>query len=94
MQLARFPFTIVELPGTDVFDAGRVDERPTTAPRQGRLPQGARAPEGKVMTTFETPGPLELDLVVPAGEIELEAAETTTTEVVLEPLDDNDATRA
>ncbi len=44
------------------------------------------------MTTYETPGPLELDLVVPAGEIELEATETTTTEVELEPLDDNDAT--
>ena len=46
------------------------------------------------MTAFETPGPLELELVVPAGEVELEAVETTTTEVVLEPLDDNDATRA
>ena len=46
------------------------------------------------MTAFETPGPLELDLVVPAGAVELEAAETATTEVVLEPLDDNDATRS
>ena len=46
------------------------------------------------MTAFETPGPLELDLQLPAGEIELEATETATTEVVLEPLDDNDATRS
>ena len=46
------------------------------------------------MTTYETPGPLELDLVVPAGVVELEASDTATTEVVLEPLDDNDATRA
>jgi hypothetical protein len=35
MQLARFPFTIVELPGTDVFDAGLVDERPTARPAKG-----------------------------------------------------------
>ena len=35
MQLARSPFTIIELPVTDVFDAGRVDERPTTRPARG-----------------------------------------------------------
>jgi hypothetical protein len=35
MQLARFPFTIIELADTDVFDAGRVDERPTTRPAKG-----------------------------------------------------------
>jgi DUF4097 and DUF4098 domain-containing protein YvlB len=46
------------------------------------------------MTTFETPGPLQLDLTVPAGEIELEAAETATTEVVLEPMHDDDASRS
>jgi hypothetical protein len=46
------------------------------------------------MTTFETPGALQLDLELPAGELELEAAETATTEVVLEPIDDDDATRA
>ena len=45
------------------------------------------------MTTFETPGKLALDLEVPAGELELEATDRTTTEVELEPLDDNDATR-
>jgi len=45
------------------------------------------------MTTFETPGPLELDLGIPAGEIELEATDGSATEVELEPLDDNDATR-
>lgn len=45
------------------------------------------------MTTFETPGPLELDLVVPAGKVELEAAETATTEVELEPVNDDDAGR-
>ncbi len=46
------------------------------------------------MTAYETPGPLELDLVVPTGEIELEAAESASTEVILEPVDDNDATRS
>jgi len=32
MQLARFPFTIVELPAGDHFEAGRVDEHPPTRP--------------------------------------------------------------
>ena len=45
------------------------------------------------MTTFETPGPLELSLGVPAGKVELEAAATATTEVELEPLDGSDSTR-
>jgi len=45
------------------------------------------------MKTFETPGPVELDLAVPAGKIVLEAAETATTEVELEPLGGSDATR-
>ena len=45
------------------------------------------------MTTFETPGPLELYLELPAGEVELEATDGATTEVELEPLDGNDATR-
>jgi hypothetical protein len=35
MNLARLPFMIVELPATDVFEAGRVDERPTTRPAKG-----------------------------------------------------------
>jgi len=45
------------------------------------------------MTAFETPGRLELDLRLPVGEVELEAAETATTEVELEPLHDDDASR-
>jgi DUF4097 and DUF4098 domain-containing protein YvlB len=45
------------------------------------------------MKTFETPGPLELDLVVPAGTVELEAIDAATTEVELEPVHDDDASR-
>jgi DUF4097 and DUF4098 domain-containing protein YvlB len=45
------------------------------------------------MTTFETPGPLELDLNVPAGKVELEATESATTEVELEPINGDDASR-
>ena len=45
------------------------------------------------MTTYETPGPLELDLVVPAGKIELDAAEGATTQVDLEPLHDSEGAR-
>jgi hypothetical protein len=37
--------------------------------------------------TFTTPGPLLLDLRLPAGEIDLESADGVETEVVLEPLD-------
>jgi len=43
MALARLPFVIVELPGTDYFDDGRVDERPTTRPARGGL-RKVRAP--------------------------------------------------
>jgi Putative adhesin len=46
------------------------------------------------MTSFETPGPLALDLSVPSGKIELTASETGTTEVELDPVHDNDAARA
>ena len=44
MHLARLPFMIVELPGTDVFEPGRVDERPTTRPGKGgfRTVRGTR----------------------------------------------------
>ncbi len=45
------------------------------------------------MTTFETPGTLVLDLSVPAGKIQLSASATGTTEVELDPVHDNDATR-
>jgi DUF4097 and DUF4098 domain-containing protein YvlB len=40
--------------------------------------------------TFETPGPLLLDLRLPAGEIELETAPDSQTVVELEPLDPED----
>jgi len=43
--------------------------------------------------TFDTPGPLELDVHLAAGEVRLEAAESTETTVRLEPLKDNEATR-
>ncbi|MGB2951899.1 MAG: DUF4097 family beta strand repeat-containing protein, partial [Gaiellaceae bacterium] len=44
--------------------------------------------------TFSTQGPLRLELKLAAGEIELEAAATDETTVELEPLSDNDASRA
>ena len=43
--------------------------------------------------TFATPGPVHLDVRVPAGEIVLDAAETSETTVELQPLRDNDASR-
>jgi hypothetical protein len=43
------------------------------------------------MPTFHTPGPLTLSIRVPAGGIEIETAETTETEVELEPIDRNAA---
>jgi DUF4097 and DUF4098 domain-containing protein YvlB len=41
--------------------------------------------------TFETPGPVRLDVRLGAGEISLETADTRETTVVLEPLRDNEA---
>jgi DUF4097 and DUF4098 domain-containing protein YvlB len=41
------------------------------------------------MPTFHTPGPVSLSIRVPAGAIEIETAETTETEVELEPIDRN-----
>jgi hypothetical protein len=35
MPLVRLPFTIVELPGSDAYDVGRLDERPPTRPGKG-----------------------------------------------------------
>ncbi len=46
------------------------------------------------MTSFQTPGPLSLDLSVPSGKVEIVASETGTTEVELDPIHDSDATRA
>jgi len=43
--------------------------------------------------TFETPGPVELTLKVPAGEISLETTDGSQTEVVLEPLHADEASR-
>ncbi|MFL5945216.1 MAG: DUF4097 family beta strand repeat-containing protein [Gaiellaceae bacterium] len=40
--------------------------------------------------TFSTPGPVRLDLELPAGAIEIEAAETDETHVVLEALSSNE----
>jgi DUF4097 and DUF4098 domain-containing protein YvlB len=44
--------------------------------------------------SFQTPGPVKLDLRLGAGEISVETAEVQETTVVLEPLRDNDATMA
>jgi Putative adhesin len=41
--------------------------------------------------TFETPGPVRLDVRLGAGELRLETADVRETVVVLEPLRDNDA---
>jgi DUF4097 and DUF4098 domain-containing protein YvlB len=41
--------------------------------------------------TFQTPGPVRLDIRLGSGEIRLEASETAETTVRLEPLRDNDA---
>jgi DUF4097 and DUF4098 domain-containing protein YvlB len=41
--------------------------------------------------TFQTPGPVRLDLRLGAGEIRLESGEVSETTVTLEPLRDNDA---
>jgi hypothetical protein len=41
--------------------------------------------------TFHTPGPLTLSIRVPAGTIEIETAETTETELELDPIDRNAA---
>jgi hypothetical protein len=42
--------------------------------------------------TFETPGPVQLDVRLGAGEVSLETAAVQETTVVLEPLRDNEAT--
>jgi DUF4097 and DUF4098 domain-containing protein YvlB len=43
--------------------------------------------------TFPTPGPVRLDLEIPAGRIEVETAKTEETHVELEAMSDNDAVR-
>lgn len=43
--------------------------------------------------TFSTPGPVQLNLELPAGEIEIETADTDETHVQLEALADNDRVR-
>ena len=35
MPLVRLPFTIIELPGSDAYDLGRIDEHPPTRPGKG-----------------------------------------------------------
>jgi len=47
MALVRLPFTIVELPGSDAYDIGRLDERPgmrrgKSESRTVRRPRGDR----------------------------------------------------
>jgi DUF4097 and DUF4098 domain-containing protein YvlB len=42
--------------------------------------------------TFQTPGPVQLDIRLGAGEISVETADVRETTVVLEPLRDNEAT--
>jgi hypothetical protein len=43
--------------------------------------------------TYETPGPVLLDLEIPVGRIDIETVPGTTTEVELEPLSDDPITR-
>src|SRR5919204_203110 len=45
-------------------------------------------------TAHHTPGPLDLDIRVQAGRVEIETAETEETTVEIEPLDGGDASRA
>lgn len=45
------------------------------------------------METFHTPEPIELELRVPSGTVEVEAAETLETTVELVPMGDDDASR-
>jgi hypothetical protein len=45
-------------------------------------------------TTHHTPGPLDLDIRVQAGRVEIETAETDETSVELEPLNGGDAAQA
>jgi hypothetical protein len=45
-------------------------------------------------TTHQTPGPLDLDIRVQSGRVEIETAETDETTVEIEPLDGGDAARA
>jgi hypothetical protein len=46
------------------------------------------------ITTHQTPGPLDLDIRVQAGRVDIETADTAETTVDLEPLDGGDAARA
>jgi len=43
--------------------------------------------------TYSTPGPVRLNLEIPAGEIEIETADIRETRVQLEALADNDRVR-
>jgi hypothetical protein len=45
-------------------------------------------------TTHQTPGPIEVDIRVQAGRVEIETADTAETTVEIEPLDGGDASRA
>jgi len=44
--------------------------------------------------TFQTPGPVRLDVRLGSGEVRLETSDTAETTVTLEPLRDNDASMA
>ena len=46
------------------------------------------------ITTHHTPGPLDLDIRVQAGRVDIETADTADTTVEIEPLDGGDASRA
>src|SRR5919201_1853589 len=66
---------------------GRPARSPAVLARRGP-PQASEGEEEEAMRkTFTTPGPLLLDLRLPACEIDLESADGVETEVVLEPLD-------
>jgi DUF4097 and DUF4098 domain-containing protein YvlB len=46
------------------------------------------------ITTYQTPGELDLDIRVQSGRVDIETADTTETTVEIEPLDGGDAARA
>src|SRR5207253_11177311 len=64
--------------------------RPRRDPRRRPLPQ--QRPGARVMRseTFQTPGPVRLDLELPAGSIEIETSNTDETHVELEALSDRE----
>src|SRR5262245_49020039 len=63
--------------------------RPPRRPPPGAAAAARRPARGAVMTQrFDTPNPILVDVRVPAGDVDLDAADTTETEVTVEPRND------